>query len=74
MIYHTLTKDKIFPRVVFSHLNLLNGINWNLYFKKPRASLFLREIFWISWDQKQAASLIVIAQKDWNLSQDFAYG
>ena len=69
MMHHTL--DTIFSKIIFFHLLLLSLINWALDFEKSRASLILRKIFWVSLDQTQTASLIVIAQKDWNLSQDF---
>ena len=46
MIYHTLTSDIIFSKILFSHLQLLNGINWTLEFKKSRASQILRKIIW----------------------------
>ena len=46
MMYHTLTSDTICLKILFSHVLLLNGINWTLEFEKSRASLILKKIFW----------------------------
>ena len=42
-MYHTLTSDTIFSKIIFSHLLLLNGINWTLDFEMSIASLILRK-------------------------------
>ena len=44
-MYHTLTSDTVFSKILLSHLLLLNGINWTLNFINLRASLILRKIF-----------------------------
>ena len=41
-MYHTLTSDIISSKILFSHLQLLNGIKRSLDFKKSRDSLILR--------------------------------
>ena len=48
MMYQTLTSDIFFSKILFSHLRLLNGINWTLDFEKSKASLILRKIFRVS--------------------------
>ena len=42
---HLLMSENFFKKIIFSHLQLLNGINWTLDIEKSRASPILRKIF-----------------------------